>query len=118
MPSLRVNDVTYRRLHDHGSRIFLPRSSEERREALLDRPEIGGGSDSGFLDNDSGVLVWVGPTLSRDHVFLTRVWSTRVNVTVLENGSGVSEDEIDGAGNETVDVELTVGMDVESVLIS
>ena len=55
--------------------------------------------------------------MGRDHVFLAGVWSTSVDVTVLENNGGVSENKIDGSGDEALDKELTVGVYVESVLV-
>ena len=56
--------------------------------------------------------------MGRDHVSLAGVWSTGVDVTVLENDSGVFEEEVDGSSDETIDEELTVRVDVESVLVS
>lgn len=41
-----------------------------------------------------------------------------MDITVLEHDGGVAEDEIDGSGDETLDEELTVRVDVESVLVS
>ena len=40
-----------------------------------------------------------------------------MDVTVLDDGGGIAEDEVDGADDDALDVELTVGMDVECVLI-
>lgn len=40
-----------------------------------------------------------------------------MDVGVLDDGGSVAEDEIDGADDDAAGVELTVGVDVESVLI-
>lgn len=53
-----------------------------------------------------------------DRVFLAAHRLTSVDVTVLEDGGCVSEDEIDGAVDVTVSQELTARMKVESVLIA
>ena len=80
--------------------------------------QIRRGTDPTFLDNNPSVLVRIGPSLGRDHVFLAGVWSESVDVTVLENDGGVSEDEVDGSNNEAFDEVLTVRVDIESVLVS
>lgn len=69
------------------------------------------------MDHYARVLVRVNPTLCRDHVLLTRIGAPRVDVTVLEHRRGVAEDEVNGAGDQAVDVELAVGVDVEGVLV-
>jgi len=56
--------------------------------------------------------------LSGDRVFLAAHRLTSVDVTVLEDGGCVSEDEIDGSVNIAVSQELTTRMKVESVLIA
>lgn len=67
--------------------------------------------------NNTGVLVSVGAALGCDHVFLAGVGAAGVDVAVLEDSGGVAKDEVDGAGDVAVDVELAVGVDVEGVLV-
>ena len=69
------------------------------------------------MNDDSGVLVGVNPALGSESVGL--VWGvSRVNIAVLEDNGSVAEDEINGAINITLAVELSLGVDVESVLVS
>lgn len=68
------------------------------------------------MDRNSGVLVRVGASLRR-HVVLIRGAFSGCDVAALENDGCVSEDEVDGSGDEAFDEELTVRVDVESVLV-
>lgn len=69
------------------------------------------------VSNNTGVLVLVGAALGGDHVFLAGIGAAGVDVAVLEDSGGIAEDEIDGAGDVAVDVELAVGVDVKGVLV-
>lgn len=40
-----------------------------------------------------------------------------MDVTILEYGGAIAEDEINCSGDQAVDVELTVGMGVKGVLV-
>lgn len=53
-----------------------------------------------------------------DRACLVIEWLTHQESTVLENRSCVSKEEIDGARDGTVTVKLTMGMCVESVLVT
>lgn len=57
-----------------------------------------------------------GPPLSRHRVLLLVHGLSYDDQAVLYDGRGVPEDEVDGAGDEAVPVELAVGLDVEGVL--
>lgn len=69
------------------------------------------------MDDNSSVLVRIGSALSSDRVGAIRGFSGP-DVTVLEHDSCVSEYEIDSPVDIAVSVELSFGMDVESVLVS
>ena len=70
------------------------------------------------MDDDAGVLVRVFSPLRGDGVFLVDDRSPDVDVAVLEKRHCVAEDEVDGAVDVTVAVELALGVDVEGVLIA
>ncbi|KAK1578305.1 hypothetical protein Q3G72_029210 [Acer saccharum] len=65
-------------------------------EATLDCLQVRGSSNPRFLDHDPHVLVSV----------------------VMENGGCITEYKINGTNNETVDVELAIGVDVEGAFVS
>lgn len=68
------------------------------------------------MDRNASVLVNIGFTLGRNGVELVSQRLPGLDVAVLENDGGVSEDEVDGAGDVAVAIELAVGVGVESVL--
>lgn len=55
--------------------------------------------------------------MGRDHVLLLIHGLSCHQLALLEYYGGVTEDEINGAGDEGVTVELPVGVSVESILI-
>lgn len=67
---------------------------------------------------DASVLVRVGTALCSDGVLLVQHRLSGVDVAVLEDGGSVAEDEVDGAVDITVSIELPEGVDVESVLVA
>ncbi|KAL4584483.1 hypothetical protein LXL04_009085 [Taraxacum kok-saghyz] len=60
----------------------------------------------------------VGAALGCEHVLLTGSREACVDVAILEDGCCVAKNEIDGAGDEAVDVKLTITVDVEGVLVA
>lgn len=56
--------------------------------------------------------------MSGDYVLLVVHWFSDDEDGVLDDGGGVAEDEIDGAGDDAVAVELAVGLGVECVLVA
>lgn len=54
--------------------------------------------------------------MSGEEVFLGWIWLTSVEIGLLEDGGGVSKDEIDGAVDVAFTEELAEGVNVESVL--
>lgn len=92
------------RLHNHGGGKFLPWP-----------PQVSGGSEtvvvgrkSAFLNGNAGVLVDVLFALGCDGVELIGKWLPGPDIAVLEYHGGVAEDEVDGASDVAVPVELTV----------
>lgn len=70
------------------------------------------------MDRDASVLIWVFSVLGRDGYLLLVHWLSGVNVAVLEDDCGIAENEIDGAVNVAVAIELTLGVHVQRVLIT
>ena len=61
--------------------------------------------------------VYIYRNLGGEEVVLVGVGAAGVEVAVLEDGGGVAEDEVDGAVDVAVAVELAEGVGVEGVLI-
>lgn len=59
----------------------------------------------------------VGSSLGCDHAALVLEWLPDHHLAVLEDHGGVAEDEVDGAGDGAVAVELPVDVGVEGVLV-
>lgn len=70
-----------------------------------------------LLDGDASILIWVSPTLGSDSVVLLFHGLPWLYGTVLEDCSSIAKNEINGAYNLALSIELTIGMRVESVLI-
>lgn len=117
-PPSGVHHVIDVRLQINRPGVLLPRPAEIRFEGRLDRNQIGGGGDFAVEDGDAGVLVRVLSALGGEDVLLVVVGFPRVEVAVLEDDGGVAEDEIDGAVDVALAVELAERVDVESVLVA
>lgn len=70
------------------------------------------------MDGNAGVLVRVSPALRRDSILLVQHRFSGIDVAVLEDGGGVSEDKVNGTIDVAVSVELSEGVDIESVLVT
>ena len=70
------------------------------------------------MDHEAGGLAAVDAALGGDDVLLVVKGAADDEDTVLENGRGVSEDEVDGAGDDAGAVELPMGLRVERVLVA
>ncbi|KAF7844823.1 hypothetical protein G2W53_001728 [Senna tora] len=113
-PSL-VYQTVKKSLHHHCSRIFLPWPSKICLYRVLNCFQIRGCNNLTIVNGNSSVLVRIGPTLSSYCVhFVGRV--SRENVTILENHCSISKDEVHCAINVTFPVELSLRMNVQSVL--
>lgn len=73
---------------------------------MFERREVRAGGDSAILEGEAGVLAGIGSSAGEDHVVGAAPGAAEHYVAVLENGGGVSEDEIDCAVNVTFAVEL------------
>lgn len=67
---------------------------------------------------DAGVLVRIGPALGRDGDLLLVHGAAGVDHAVLEDGGSVAEDEVHGAVDVALFVELPLRVDVEGVLVA
>lgn len=116
-PTPGVDELLHLGLYEHRPRVELPRPSEVGGEVCEDGDEVCGGGDLAALHDDAGVLVGVLPPLRGEDVLLAGVRSARVEAAALEHGGGVAEDEVDGAVDVAVAVELAEGVGVERVLV-
>ncbi|GMN37933.1 hypothetical protein TIFTF001_007214 [Ficus carica] len=116
-PAPGVHQVVDVGLDEDGARVFLPGTAEIRLEGGLDRREVGGSGDFAVEDGDAGVLVGVLAALGGEEVVLVGVGAAGVEVAVLEDDGGVAEDEVDGAVDVALAVELPEGVGVEGVLV-
>ena len=64
------------------------------------------------MDDNACVLIWVGSCLSSDRVLLVAHGFPHVDVAVLKHCDGVTEDEVYGAVDVAVTVELALSVDV------
>ena len=69
------------------------------------------------MDGEAGALVGVFAALSGDGDLLERERDAGENAAALEDGGAVAEDEVDGAVDVTLAVELPEGVGVEGVLV-
>lgn len=117
-PPGRVHQIPYIRKHKNGPRVLLPRPAQVGLELRLDRNQVGRGRHLASQDRYTGVLERVLSALGGVQVLLILIGSAGVEVAVLEDDGGVAEDEVDGAVDVAVAVELAEGVDVEGVLVS
>jgi hypothetical protein len=117
-PSPRVDEALDLGLHEHRPRVELPWPAEVGREVGEDGDEVGGGGDLAALHDDARVLVGVLAALRGDDVLLAGFRAARVEAAALEHDGGVPEDEVDGAVDVAVAVELAEGVGVERVLVA
>lgn len=73
--------------------------------------------EGAVLEDQRRRLPHVHPALRRHDVLLVFQWLPEEEGAALEDCSTVAEDEVDGAGDEAVSVELAVGVCVERVLV-
>lgn len=85
---------------------------------MFDSREIRGGGDGTHVNREAGVLSGVGPAVCENDVVGVAAWAAEHQIAALENGDCVSEDEIDGAVDVALPVELAVGVGEEGVLVS
>lgn len=105
----RATDV---RLHHHRARVHFPRPPEVRR-AL----NFGPGRDVAELDREARFLGGILTALCGNGVLLIGQALSGRDLAVLEYGLPVAEDEVDGAGDPALFVELAHRVGVQGVLV-
>ena len=105
-------------LHDDGGGVGLPGAAEVGLDLEIGGEEVGGGVDGAVDEGEAGEVVGVLAALSSDHVGLASAGAAGEDVAVLEDGEGAAEDEVDGAADVALAVELLRGVGVEGVLIA
>lgn len=79
---------------------------------VADGEEVRVRGDDTILQDYGGGLLSLSSTLCGDDALLILHWLPHEDLAVLEDDGAVAEDEIDGAGNGAVSVELTVSVSV------
>lgn len=117
-PPLGPNGVSDVRLENDRPGVELPRPPEVRlRGVNAGGAEVGVGGDVAELEGEAGGLVGVLAALGRDGVLLVGEALAGEDLAVLEDGSGVAEDEVDGATDLALAEELAHGVGVQGVLV-
>lgn len=117
-PTHWVHQAIHITFHEHSPRIFLPWTAQKCIEGLDGGLEIGCGKDLGILDRNPSVLKRVVSGLGRNDIGLAVYGPSDENDAILENSSSIAEDEVYGAVDVALSVELSLGMDHESVLVA
>lgn len=117
-PPLGADQPVELRLHEDRPRVLLPWPAQEAGEGLLHPLEVRRRQHAGPVDGGAGGLVGGAPSLRRDHVGLVPQGPPHVDVAVLKDGGGVAEDEVHGAVDVAVAVELPLGVREEGVLVA
>uniref|UniRef100_J3LYJ2 Uncharacterized protein n=1 Tax=Oryza brachyantha TaxID=4533 RepID=J3LYJ2_ORYBR len=112
----RLDEVGDGALHDDEAGVLLPWPAEVGRDLEPVGEELLVGDEAAVLDDEAGLHVGVGAAVRRHRVLLVVHRAAGDDEAVLEHGSGVSEDEVDGAGDDAVAEELAPGVHVQRVL--
>lgn len=70
------------------------------------------------MDGEASALIWVLSPLGRDGCLLIWERLPSEDLAVLKNGGAVAEDEVNGAVDVALPVELAEGVRVEGVLVA
>ncbi|OAY84518.1 hypothetical protein ACMD2_15403 [Ananas comosus] len=116
--SVAADEVADLRLHDDCVGVLAPGAAEVAADGELVGDEAAVGDDAAVVDDEAGGLVAVGAALRGDDVLLVVERAADDEDAVLEDGGGVAEDEVDGAGDDAVAVELPHRVRVERVLVA
>ncbi|BAT09248.1 Os09g0545550, partial [Oryza sativa Japonica Group] len=124
-PSLGIDHVGHAALHEHHARERRAVRDRLPRPAEVGLHAAGGGAaeevvvgvDVAVLEREAGGAGRRGEGLGGDGVLLAAEGEAGDDVAVLEDGGGVAEDEVDGAGDAAVAVELPVALGVQRVLV-
>ena len=117
-PPLRVHQLANVTPQEHRPRILLPRPSQKRLKITQHRDKVRTSHDARVVYYNSRGLVRVCSSLRCYCVFLLGEGFSGVDHAVLEHRCGVAEDEVDGAVDVALFVELALGVGVESVLVA
>jgi len=117
-PPRRVDNVVNERLDVHCRGKVPPWPAQIGPGPPIAGREVVRGHDGAVLDRNSRDLVRVVAALGCDCVGLARRWQLRVDVAVLEDDCCIAEDEVDGARDVAVAVELAERVGVEGVLVA
>lgn len=74
--------------------------------------------DLAIVEGNPSVLIWVFPVLGRDGAFLLLHWFPGVQGAILEYDGGVSKHKVDSSVDVAFAIELTLRVDVKSVLVA
>lgn len=105
-------------VHDDGAGVGPPRPSQEGARADAAGEELRRGDHRAVVHGEPGVLVGVAARLRREDVGLAGDGGAGDELARLEDGGGVAEDEVDGAGDGALAVELAERVRVERVLVA
>lgn len=125
-PPFRPHDELHVGVDEHRPRVLLPRPPEvgpvDGGFLAVERDVVVAAVDDAAAEDEAGGLGGVGAAVGGEGVGLAVL---RVELTgeeeyeaIVEDGGGVAEDEVDGAGDAAVPVELPEGVGVEGVLVA
>uniref|UniRef100_J3MZR6 Uncharacterized protein n=1 Tax=Oryza brachyantha TaxID=4533 RepID=J3MZR6_ORYBR len=116
-PSLGVDHAGHGALHEHHAREWPPWPTEVGLHAG-GAEEVVVGAHVAVLEREAGGgLCRRAAGLRRDGVLLAREREPGEDGAALEDGGGVAEDEVDGAGDAALAVELPAALGVQRVLV-
>lgn len=116
-PPLWLDQFVDLGLHHDGPGVGLPWPPEVRLVDRLDRQVRRVAGDGAVLEDYGRRAPLVRPALGGDDAVLVVQRLPHDHLAVLEHRRGIAEDEVDGAGDGAVPVELSVGVGVEGVLV-
>lgn len=117
-PPSGLDKVVDEGLHNYSSGEFLPGPAQVSRELEPNRVVVRVGDKGAVLDDDGGGLATLLAALGGDDALLVVHRTADDEAAVLEDCGGVAEDEVDGAGDVAVAVELALGVGVKGVLVA
>ncbi|KAF7837798.1 RING-H2 finger protein ATL2 [Senna tora] len=112
---LRCEDIGDVRIHYDHLRVGPPWASQEGRLLGWVRGVLRLSDELAALEDQGARAVCDRAAAGCDDAVLVVEWLPDDESAVLEDGVGVTEDEVDGAGDEAVTVELPVGLGVQGL---
>lgn len=116
-PTTRIDIPINVGLHHDGPRIVPPRPAQVAPHTARAREQVVHGKNRAILDGDPRVLVQGFPGLGGDDRELTRQGHSGDYAAALEHNCCVPEDEVNGARDVALPVELPEGVHIECVLV-